>query len=103
MTTADGFWAGKTVLVTGGASFIGSSLTDQLLARGAKKVRIVDDLTSGHLDNLRQHLGASKVDFLHADLREPGVTRAAMPGVDTVFLLPADHARPAPLAPHTPT
>ena len=91
MTTADGFWAGKTVLVTGGASFIGSTLTDQLLVRGVKKVRIVDDLTSGHLDNLRQHLGTSKVDFLHADLREPGVTRAAMHGVDTVFHLAADH------------
>jgi nucleoside-diphosphate-sugar epimerase len=66
--TADGFWAGKTVFVTGGASFIGSTLTDQLLARGAKKVRIVDDLSSGHLDNIRQHLGTGKVDFLQADL-----------------------------------
>jgi len=91
VTTADGFWAGKTVFVTGGASFIGSTLTDQLLARGAKKVRIVDDLTSGHLGNIRQHLGTGKVDFLQADLREPGVTRAAMEGVDTVFHLAADH------------
>jgi nucleoside-diphosphate-sugar epimerase len=76
-------------LVTGGASFIGSTLTDQLLARGAR-VRIVDDLSSGHLDNIRGHLGGA-VDFLHADLREPGVTRAAMHGVDTVFHLAADH------------
>src|SRR5258708_39533933 len=91
MTTADRVWAGKTVVVTGGASFIGSTLTDQLLVRGVKKVRIVDDLTSGHLDNLRQHLGTSKADFLHADLREPGVTRAAMHGVDTGFHLAADH------------
>src|SRR5438477_6356 len=91
VTTADGFWAGKTVFVTGGASFIGSTLTDQLLARGAKKVRIVDDLTSGHLGNIRQHLGTGKVDFLQADLREPGVARAAMQGVDTVFHLAADH------------
>ncbi len=91
MTTADGFWTGKTVLVTGGVSFIGSTLTDQLLARGVKKVRIVDDLSSGHLDNIRQHLGTGKVDFLQADLREPGVTRAAMQGVDTVFHLAADH------------
>ena len=51
--------AGKTVFVTGGASFIGSTLTDQLLARGAKKVRIVDDPSSGHLDNIRQHLGTA--------------------------------------------
>ena len=49
---AETYWTGKRVLVTGGASFIGSTLTDQLLARGAK-VRIVDDLTSGHLDNIR--------------------------------------------------
>jgi nucleoside-diphosphate-sugar epimerase len=34
--TADGFWEGKTVFVTGGTSFIGSTLTDHLLARGAK-------------------------------------------------------------------
>ena len=43
------------VLVTGGASFIGSHLVDQLLSRGAR-VRVVDDLTSGHRDNLAAHL-----------------------------------------------
>ncbi len=91
MTTADGFWAGKTVFVTGGASFIGATLTDHLVARGAKKVRIVDDLSSGHLGNISQHLGMGKVDFQQADLREPGVTRAAMQGVDIVFHLAADH------------
>jgi nucleoside-diphosphate-sugar epimerase len=88
--TAESFWSGKLALVTGGASFIGSTLTDQLVARGAR-VRIVDDLSSGHLDNIRGHLGGGAVDFLHVDLREPGVTRAAMNGVDTVFHLAADH------------
>jgi nucleoside-diphosphate-sugar epimerase len=88
--TAETFWSGKRVLVTGGASFIGSTLTDRLLDRGAY-VRIVDDLTSGHLDNIRGVLGGGKVDFIHADLREPGITRAAMHGVDTVFHLAADH------------
>ena len=90
MKAGQTFWSGKLALVTGGASFIGSTLTDQLVARGAK-VRIVDDLSSGHLDNLRGHLSGGKVDFLQADLREPGVTRAAMHGVDTVFHLAADH------------
>jgi len=88
--STEGFWTGKLALVTGGASFIGSTLTDQLLARGAM-VRIVDDLSSGHLDNIRGHLGGGHVDFLHADLREPGVARAAMHGVDTLFHLAADH------------
>jgi len=88
--TTETFWSGKRVLVTGGASFIGSALTDKLLDRGAH-VRIVDDLTSGHLDNIRSVLGSGKVDFIHADLREPGIARAAMHGVDTVFHLAADH------------
>lgn len=90
MTKADTFWSGKLVLVTGGASFIGSTLTDQLLARGAR-VRIVDDLSSGHLGNLREPLAKGTIDFIQADLREPGVTRAALHGVDTVFHLAADH------------
>ncbi|HKW57642.1 MAG TPA: NAD-dependent epimerase/dehydratase family protein [Candidatus Acidoferrum sp.] len=90
MTPPQTFWSGKLVLVTGGASFIGSTLTDQLLARGAK-VRIVDDLTSGHLDNIRDHVQNGRVAFTHTDLREPGVTRTAMQGVDTVFHLAADH------------
>jgi nucleoside-diphosphate-sugar epimerase len=90
VTPAETFWSGKLALVTGGASFIGSTLADQLLARGAR-VRVVDDLSSGHLDNIRGHLGHGEIDFLHADLREPGVTRAAMHGVDTVFHLAADH------------
>jgi len=91
VATTELFWAGKTVLVTGGASFIGSTLSDHLIARGVKKVRVVDDLTSGDLGNLRPHLGTGKVDFLEADLREPGVARAAIEGVDVVFHLAADH------------
>ena len=90
MIPRDSFWTGKLALVTGGASFIGSSLLDQLLARGAR-VRVVDDLTSGRLENLRQHLGNHTLDFREADLREPGVARAAMQDVDTVFHLAADH------------
>ena len=90
MTAQETFWTGKLALVTGGASFIGSSLVDQLLSRGAR-IRVVDDLTSGRRENLRQQLANSRVEFVEADLREPGVTRSAMQGVDTVFHLAADH------------
>jgi nucleoside-diphosphate-sugar epimerase len=83
-------WTNQKVLVTGGASFIGSHLVDQLLERGAR-VRIVDDLTSGRLENIRPHLANGKLEFIRADLREPGVTRGAVQGVDTVFHLAADH------------
>ena len=90
MTSGNGFWPGRRVLITGGSSFIGSTIADQLLAKGAK-VRVVDDLTSGRLENIQGHLAGGKVEFLQADLREPGVTRLAMQGVNTVFHLAADH------------
>ena len=83
-------WNGKKALVTGGTSFIGSHLVDALIARGAQ-VRVVDDLSSGKLDNIRGHLDSGRVTFMEADLREPGVTRAAMNGIDVVFHLAADH------------
>ncbi|RMG50532.1 MAG: NAD-dependent epimerase/dehydratase family protein [Acidobacteria bacterium] len=84
------FWQNRHVLVTGGASFIGSHLTDALVERGAK-VRIVDDLSSGKLENIQGHLANGTVEFIHADLREPGITRAAMQGIEYVFHLAADH------------
>jgi nucleoside-diphosphate-sugar epimerase len=83
-------WTGRNVLITGGASFIGSALADQLIARGAK-IRVVDDLTSGHLGNIAEHISTGKIEFIRADLREPGITRAAMQGIQTVFHLAADH------------
>jgi nucleoside-diphosphate-sugar epimerase len=90
MTADNGIWSGRRVLVTGGTSFIGSNVVDQLVDRGAK-VRIVDDLTSGRLENVQGHLSKGEVEFLQADLREPGVTRLAMQGIQSVFHLAADH------------
>jgi nucleoside-diphosphate-sugar epimerase len=83
-------WHAQHVLVTGGASFIGSQLVDALLERGAT-VRVVDDLSSGTLENIRGHLEAGRLDFIEADLREPGVARRAVEGVDFLFHLAADH------------
>jgi nucleoside-diphosphate-sugar epimerase len=90
MTKAETVWTGKKVLVTGGSSFIGSTLADQLIERGAK-VRVVDDLTSGHLGNIEGQIAAGNIEFIRADLREPGIARGAVEGVHTVFHLAADH------------
>ena len=83
-------WENCKVLVTGGASFIGSHLVDALVERGAR-VRVVDDLSSGRSENIQGHLDAGRVKFVRADLREPGVAREAVKGVDVVFHLAADH------------
>jgi nucleoside-diphosphate-sugar epimerase len=48
----DVIWTYKKVLVTGGTSFIGSHLPDTLVERGAQ-VRVLDDLTSGRLANIK--------------------------------------------------
>lgn len=83
-------WNGKKVLVTGGASFIGSNLVDALLERGAA-IRVVDDLSSGRIENIEGHVKSGKVRFIEADLREPGVARAVMKDIQVVFHLAADH------------
>jgi nucleoside-diphosphate-sugar epimerase len=80
------YWTSRRVLVTGGASFIGSALADVLIEHGAR-VRVVDDLTSGRLEDIQEHLAKGRLEFIQADLREPGVTRAAMQGIQTVFHL----------------
>lgn len=83
-------WKKKNVLVTGGASFIGSTLVDELLLRGAN-IRIVDDLSSGKLENIKDHISKKRLEFIKKDLREPGVTRNALKKIDYVFHLAADH------------
>lgn len=83
-------WRGTKVLVTGGASFIGSTLTDALVERGAK-VRIVDNLSSGKLENIQHHLRSGTVEFLHNDLLDQGVAEQSVEGQEIVFHLAADH------------
>lgn len=83
-------WKGRKVLVTGGASFIGSHLVDSLVEHGAQ-VRVVDNLSSGKQENIQGHLDDGRVEFVQADLREPGVARKAMEEIEVVFHLAADH------------
>lgn len=83
-------WKELRVLVTGGASFIGAHLVDALLARGSQ-VRVVDNLSSGKLENIKVHIDAGRIEFRHADLLEPRVTRQAMEDIQVVFHLAADH------------
>jgi len=81
---------GTRTLVTGGASFIGSHLVDALVERGAR-VRIIDNLSSGKLENIRAHIDAKRVEFIEADLSDPAVAEDAVRGIDIVFHLAADH------------
>jgi nucleoside-diphosphate-sugar epimerase len=81
-------YANRSALITGGASFIGSHLTELLVDAGAV-VTVADDLSSGQLDNLAAVL--SRVRFLKGDLREPEFARSACNGQDIIFHLAASH------------
>ncbi|MDR1081674.1 MAG: SDR family NAD(P)-dependent oxidoreductase [Deltaproteobacteria bacterium] len=73
-----------TALVTGGAGFIGSHLTEELVRCGMK-VRVLDDLSSGTERNLASV--ADRIDFLEGDIRDAGAVRRAARGAGTVFHL----------------
>ena len=68
-------------LVTGGAGFIGSHLTEELIRRG-EQVRVADSLITGHRKNLAHLRG---IDFLEGDLADLDVARRAVQGVDYVL------------------
>ncbi|MEM4733682.1 MAG: NAD-dependent epimerase/dehydratase family protein [Candidatus Bathyarchaeia archaeon] len=98
---------GKLMLVTGGASFIGSHLVDTLLARGAE-VRIADDFSSGKLSNLEYPLTKKSSDLwtfegltvCRGDLKDMRFTKRMIEDVDVVFHLAALHGGRGYIASH---
>jgi UDP-glucose 4-epimerase len=73
-------------LVTGGAGFIGSHLVEALLARG-DRVRVLDNLSSGRLENLSTVI--NQLEFIEGDLRDEAIVQKAAAGVELVFHLAA--------------
>jgi len=70
-------------LVTGGCGFIGSHLTDALIARG-DAVRVLDNLSTGTIDNLNP-----EAELVLGDVTDPAVVKAAMADIDGCFHLAA--------------
>jgi len=91
-------WKDKHVLVTGGASFIGSHLVDALLKKGAL-VTVADDFSSGKLANLEYPLKETSrgvfvynnLKVLKGDLKDKCFVSSVMKNVDVVFHLAALH------------
>jgi len=74
----------RFALVTGGAGFIGSHLVDRLVLEGWS-VRIVDNFSSGRMENVEHHRGNRRVEILRGDLKSPKEAEEAVRGVDVVF------------------
>ncbi|MGD1997350.1 MAG: SDR family NAD(P)-dependent oxidoreductase [Candidatus Dependentiae bacterium] len=76
------YYKNKTVLVTGGAGFIGSHIVDRLVACGAD-VRVMDNLRTGRIDNL--FTSAQQVTFQKADIRDATACEKLTAGVSHIF------------------
>ena len=55
-------------LITGGAGFIGSNIVEYLLKYGAKKVRVLDNLSTGFSSNLEKHRKNKQFEFIKGDI-----------------------------------
>lgn len=71
-------------LVTGGAGFIGSNLVNYLLKYGAKKVRVLDNLATGSMDNLTEFDNHPSFEFMKGDIRDLETCKTAMIDIDYV-------------------
>jgi len=72
----------RIFLVTGGAGFIGSHITETLVERG-ERVRVLDNLSTGHLSNMAGF--RERIEFIEADLVDARAVAEAVEGVDCIF------------------
>jgi UDP-glucose 4-epimerase len=77
--------SGASCLVTGGAGFIGSTIVDQLLAAGAKEVRVIDNFVRGSWENLALANEHGGVKVIEGDIRDSSLVNRWVEGVDYIF------------------
>lgn len=75
----------KRFLVTGGAGFIGSNLVEYLLKYGAGKVRVLDNLSTGFLENMEPFRENPAFEFMEGDISRPEDCQKACKETDYVL------------------
>ena len=73
-----------TFLVTGGAGFIGSNIVEYLLKFGVKKVKVLDNLSTGFKANMETFKTSPAFEFIEGDIRDLKTCKNAMKDVDFV-------------------
>jgi len=76
------------ILITGGAGFIGSHLTDRLFADG-HQITILDNLATGRKENLSAHLSGSRVTFIEGSILDLSLLDGLIKETEYVFHLAA--------------
>lgn len=81
-------FSGSKILVVGGAGFVGSNLTNKLLASDAQKVIVVDNLLSADISNVANH---PNLEFIHSSITSDQVLYHLPQDLDYVFHLATYH------------
>jgi nucleoside-diphosphate-sugar epimerase len=74
----------SSVLITGGAGFIGSHLVDRLIAENLEVV-VLDNLQGGRVENIHKHVGKKNFRFIRGDVRDYGLIKRLVKDVDAIF------------------
>ena len=74
----------SSFLITGGAGFIGSNLVGYLIKYGAGKVRVLDNLSTGFLKNIKEFENNRAFEFIEGDIRNLKTCKQACAGIDYV-------------------
>ena len=77
-----------SVLVTGGAGFIGSHLVDRLV-NSDYTVKVIDNLSTGKLANIQDHIKNGKIEFIKGNIKDAEQVKKCVHGVDAVLHLAA--------------
>lgn len=72
-------------LITGGAGFIGSNLAEYLIRHQAGRVRVLDNLSTGHLKNIQPFSSHSSFEFINGDIRDLKTCQTAVEDMDFVL------------------
>jgi UDP-N-acetylglucosamine 4-epimerase len=74
----------STFLITGGAGFVGSNIARYLMKYGAGKVKVLDNLSEGKIENINPFLNEPNFEFIQEDITDSETCRKACEGVDYI-------------------
>ena len=80
---------GSTILVTGGAGFIGSYVIEELLPLQPKKIIIIDNFIRGTRENMKSFFNNPVIEFHQGDMRDTALLEKCIAGTDYVFHMAA--------------